>query len=162
MYESNNLVSIEQLNTELVDQVADIENYSFKTPWPKQIFLAEIERGNSFCRIAIIEDFVAGYCISNLIYDELHIFKIAVHQEHRRKGIGKYLLEDAFDFFKGRGAKNGILEVRVSNESAIKLYKKIGFKPLRIRKNYYQGTKEDALVMSIDLESWYQKLLSTT
>ncbi len=158
----NNSIFIEQLNTKQVDKVVDIENSSFKTPWPKQIFLAEIEKGKSFCRIALQEDIVAGYCISNLIFDELHIFKVAVHENHRRKGIAKYLLEDAFYFYKEKGAKNAILEVRVSNESAINLYKKIGFEALRVRKNYYQTTKEDALVMFINLDDYFQKFLSTT
>lgn len=162
MHKTDTSIRIEQLDIEFVDKVVEIENSSFKTPWPKQIFVSEIEKGKSFCRIALNRAQLAGYCISNLILDELHILKIAVHENYRRAGIGKYLIEDAFDFYREIGAKNAILEVRVSNKSAINLYDKIGFKPLRVRKNYYQSTKEDALVMHMDLEGYYQKFLSTT
>lgn len=163
MIDNNQILNIGQMDETLIEKVLEIENTSFKTPWPKQIFLSEIKKGKAFCRIASNnENSVAGYCVSNLIYDELHILKVAVHEKYRRKGIGKLLIEDAIVFFRDRGAVNVVLEVRVSNESAIALYNKMGFKPVRIRKNYYQTTKEDALVMMMQLEAYYQKLLSTT
>lgn len=163
MSENDQTVIIGQMDESFIENVLQIENTSFKTPWPRQIFLSELNKGKAFCRVASKnENAVAGYCISNLIYDELHILKVAVHEKFRRQGIGKLLIEDAIVFFRDKGAINIVLEVRVSNDSAIALYSKMGFKPVRIRKNYYQTTSEDALVMIMELEAYYQKLLSTT
>lgn len=156
-------IEIAQMDENRVDDVVRIENTSFKTPWPRQIFLSEINKARAYCRIAIDKNGrTAGYCISNIIYDELHILKVAVDKQYRRKGIGRLLIEDTIVFHRPGGAKSVMLEVRVSNTSAISLYNKMGFNPVRVRKNYYQTTNEDALVMAMELESYYQKVLSTT
>lgn len=160
----NNLgIEIVQMQENTVDEVVRIENTSFKTPWPRQIFLSEIKKAGAYCRIAKdSKGKTAGYCISNIIYDELHILKVAVDEQFRRKGIGRLLIEDSIVFHRPGGANSVMLEVRVSNKSAISLYNRMGFNPVRVRKNYYQTTGEDALVMAMELESYYQKVLSTT
>ncbi|NIP30127.1 MAG: ribosomal protein S18-alanine N-acetyltransferase [Candidatus Dadabacteria bacterium] len=163
MYEHLNNYRIQQLDISYIDQVMIIENDSFITPWPREIIIQEAINNKSFCRVSLDENnIVNGYCISLLIYDELHILKIAVHKNYRRMGIANDLINDAFHFFKNKGVLNAILEVRTSNDSAIKLYKKLGFQILRTRRNYYRSSGEDAFVMMLDLENYYQKVLSTT
>ena len=67
------------------------------------------------------------------------------------------LLRECLDFSYDRGLKLAVLEVRTSNNSAIKLYEKIGFKTLRVRKKYYSDTGEDAYVMLYELKSDTEK-----
>lgn len=156
-------MTVKTLAPKHMDQVAEIESRSFVTPWPKQTLAAHAEDPRFFCRVAADEDEkVAGYSISTLVYDEIHVFKIAVADGHRRKGVAEALLSDTFDFYGRRGALSVILEVRTTNAPAISLYRKLGFEVIRTRENYYSRTREDAFVMGVPLEKFYQKSLSTT
>ena len=135
-----------------LDEIIFIENLSFPDPWPRKIFEMELKSDKSYnlsCKDEAGK--ILGYCLSWLIYDEVHILKVAVHPDYRNLGIGKHLIYDTLDHFNGR-ASHAVLEVRTENDNAINLYEKIGFKPLRIRKNYYRQTGEDALVMLLDMD----------
>ncbi len=136
-----------------LDAIVAIENVSFPSPWPKRIFEREIQAKNSYKRVIRFQGSVVAYIVTWTIYDEVHILNIAVHPDFRKIGLGKMLMWDCLNFSLDRGLKLAILEVRVSNTSAIKLYQKIGFKTLRIRKKYYSDTGEDAYVMMYELES---------
>ena len=76
-----------------------------------------------------------------------HITNIAVHPDHRRKGIGQAMLEFAFKKARELGAAKMTLEVRKSNVTAQQLYRKLGFIEKGIRKGYYADTNEDAIIM---------------
>jgi len=81
-----------------------------------------------------------------------HIISIAVLPEHRKKGVGRALVNEALRAMSNRyGAKSCYLEVRASNRSAIDLYKKEGFHIERTVKGYYSDG-EDAHIMSLSLE----------
>ncbi len=136
-----------------LDEIVSIENASFPSPWPRRIFEREIQAKNSYKRVIRFSGSVVGYMVTWTIYDEVHILNIAVHPDFRKIGLGEMLLRDCLNFARKQALKLAILEVRVSNISAIKLYEKIGFKTLRIRKKYYSDTGEDAYVMMYELES---------
>jgi len=155
---------IKALSPKYINEIVKIENESFISPWPKQVLADYIKKSGFFCNIAIngSDEEVAGYSISTLIYDEIHVFKIAVASCHRRKGIAIELLSDTFNFYEKMGALSVILEVRTTNTPAITLYEKLGFEILRTRKNYYGGGRGDAYVMGLALDSYYQKFLSAT
>ena len=155
---------IKSVSPEHIDEIVEIENYSFITPWPKQVLANYIKKPGFFCNIAINgrDKEVAGYSISTLIYDEIHVFKIAVSRCHRRKGVAIELLSDTFNFYEKMGALSVILEVRTTNAPAIALYKKLGFEIIRTRKNYYGRGGGDAYVMGLELDRYYQKFLSAT
>jgi Acetyltransferase (GNAT) family len=72
---------------------------------------------------------------------------LAVHPDHRRRYIGERLLINDIVEARRVGARWITLEVRMSNDTAQKLYYKYGFKSLGVRKNYYQDNDEDALVL---------------
>ena len=135
-----------------VEQVMKIEREAFPNSWPKEIIEESTKRSKYFCRVSLDIEVVNGFCISNLIYDEVHILQIAVHKDYRRRGIARDLLIDSFDFHKGIGVKRAILEVATSNYKALNLYKKMGFEIIRIRKNYYRSIEEDAFVMMLGME----------
>ena len=155
---------IKSVSQKYINEIVKIENDSFITPWPKQILADYIKKPGFFCNIAIngSDEDVAGYSISTLIYDEIHVFKIAVARCHRRKGVARELLSDTFNFYEKMGALSVILEVRTTNEPAIALYKKLGFEIVRTRKNYYGRGRGDAFVMGLALDHYYQKSLSAT
>ena len=136
-----------------LDEIVAIESVSFPSPWPKRIFEREIKAKNSYKRVIRFQGSVVAYIVTWTIYDEVHILNIAVHSDFRKIGLGEMLMRDCLNFSTEHGLKLAILEVRVSNTSAIKLYEKIGFKTLRIRKKYYSDTGEDAYVMMYELGS---------
>jgi ribosomal-protein-alanine N-acetyltransferase len=120
-----------------IPAVVEIENLSFRFPKPEAIFREDEHKYLA----AKDEDKIVGYIGVEKILDEVHIINMAVHPDYRGKGIGKrlmqHILNDEEVFF---------LEVRVSNESAKKIYEKYGFKDISIRKSYY-ADGEDAYVM---------------
>ena len=72
---------------------------------------------------------------------------LAVAESHRRRGIATRLMARLFEMTSGDGRRGYTLEVRVSNEAAIKLYESLGFKARGVRRGYYTDNREDALIM---------------
>jgi ribosomal-protein-alanine N-acetyltransferase len=95
---------------------------------------------------------VAGYLIAWLVAEEIHILNVAVEPGLRRHGIGRALVEQTLALGKQQGSAMVLLEVRRSNEGAIRLYAELGFETLRVRHAYY-GDGEDALEMGLALPS---------
>lgn len=87
---------------------------------------------------------ILGYIILLDSIDVFEVIKIAVKKNYRGKGIGRYILEKVIENLD----KDLFLEVREGNERAIKLYEKIGFEKISVRKNYYKDTGEDGIIYS--------------
>lgn len=140
------------LKEEDIDQILKIEELSFATPWTRQSFENELNL-NQFAVYLVLEKEgqIVGYCGMWLIVDEAHITNIAVLPEFRGQKLGEGILSMVMDIARQRGAKTMTLEVRVSNEVAQSLYRKLGFMNGGIRKNYYTDNYEDALVMWVTL-----------
>ena len=137
-----------RLEEKHLDEICAIENAAFSLPWSRQSFVNELEAPERSVFLAATENGkVVGYGGFWLIVDEINIVTVAVTADHRKKGIGKALIEKLLELGKRKGAKIATLEVRVSNEPAIKLYEKFGFIRIAIRKGYYTNNKEDAMVM---------------
>ncbi len=88
---------------------------------------------------------VLGFIEYSLIYDRIEIDNIEVLKDHRNNGIGTKLIEYLLKISKEKKLINITLEVRKSNYIAQKLYRKMGFKEVAIRKYYYGD--EDAILM---------------
>lgn len=142
---------IDEMRPEDLDEVIAIEQVCFPTPWPRQVFEMELKSKRSFKRVSRVGDVIAGYIIAWMVHDECHILNIAVRPEFRRIGIGENLMRDCLDYFSERGAKYAILEVRCTNVGAIRLYEKLGFRSIGIRRGYYNDTGEDAIVMMLTM-----------
>jgi ribosomal-protein-alanine N-acetyltransferase len=82
-----------------------------------------------------------------IIFDELHINTLAVHPDRRRQGLASLLLTHVLDDAVRRGAEKATLEVRRSNEGALRLYERFGFEVGGVRKEYYRQPVEDALIL---------------
>lgn len=138
----------QEMGLEHVEAVLVIENLCFKTPWTREAFISDLTR-NKCARYRIILNGgrVVAYGGMWVMLDEAHITNIAVHPEFRGIGLGNVLMNDLIQIASGENVSAMTLEVRVNNLTAIKLYKKFGFKEAAIRKGYYSDTGEDALIM---------------
>lgn len=147
-------VLIEPMGGEDIDEVLPIEEVSYSVPWGRSMFEAEL-RGNSFARAAVARESnsgpVIGYSCYWVVFDELHILKVTVRPEFRRRGTGRALAEAAVQDASENGVRLATLEVRASNTAARSLYEKLGFKVGAVRSGYYREPREDALIMNRDL-----------
>ncbi|WP_405054356.1 ribosomal protein S18-alanine N-acetyltransferase [Tepidibacillus marianensis] len=135
-----------------VDQIWEVEQLSFHSPWSRQAFVGEFTT-NEYAQYYVIEyeSLIAGYAGMWLLFDEGHITNVAIRPELRGKKLGELMMRQLMLTAKAMGASSMTLEVRVSNNTAISLYKKLGFKEEGIRKNYYADTLEDAMIMWVNL-----------
>jgi ribosomal-protein-alanine N-acetyltransferase len=143
-------IELRSLNISDLDEVLDIEPVAFGSHhWSHQSFVNELSNsmGNYFAAIDNSDNRLVGYSGFWLIGEEAHITTLAVHPDFRRQHIGERLLINDIVQAKLSGAHWITLEVRMSNESAQKLYFKYGFKSLGVRRNYYQDNDEDAMVL---------------
>jgi len=146
-------VAFRQMKEEDLNKIMVIEKSSFATPWTYDAFFNELY-SNQFAHyvVAEVEDEIIGYCGLWVIIDEGHITNIAILPEYRGKGLGEQLLRAVMETAKGLGAETLTLEVRVSNNVAKGLYRKLGFQDGGIRKSYYTDNFEDALVMWVNMK----------
>lgn len=141
---------IYRMSNEDIEEVLQIEEESFSSPWSKRIFEGELsKKEHSYYYVAKGDGKVLGYIGLWMIFDEAHIVNIAVHKDLRQSGIGTLLLASTLVIAERMGAKRATLEVRVSNTPAQKLYEKFGFEIISIRKKFYSDTNEDAYIMWI-------------
>jgi len=133
--------------------VCRIERTVFGAPWSRESFRREVaEVANALPMVAEDDGSVIGYSISWIVVDELHIGNLAVDPARQGEGIGTELLLASIERAVRAGVATATLEVRASNDRAIRLYERHGFRPIAIRKRYYSDNGEDALVMMARIE----------
>ena len=133
-------------------KILRIEKECFSDPWSVNVFRGAMSEPHSTVFVLVTpEDEIAGYAVVYVVLDEGSLDDIAVTEALRRQGGGGMLLRKALEYAREQGVKRFFLEVRESNEKALKMYEKAGFKRLSVRKAYYQDPVEDAAVMEIDL-----------
>lgn len=147
-----NSIIIRNLQEKDIDDLVEIEELCFHTPWTKNSLKQELK--NKLARYKVIEknSKIVAYAGIWFVVDEGHITNVAVHPEQRGLGYGNQVIEALIDECANSNIISMTLEVRKSNETAIKLYKKYGFKLSGIRPGYYTDTQEDALIMWKDIE----------
>lgn len=146
----SDLFTIRPMQREDLAMVSSLDKLSFTEPWPKNTFAYELTTSYSICQVAVdLSGNVLGAIVVWLVVDEAHVATIAVHPDHRHKGIGAALLANALIIAAHRGALTSLLEVRVSNLPALKLYERFGYLVDGVRKNYYQDNQEDALLLTL-------------
>ena len=148
MNDAPGLLRVRPLGASMLDQVVAIERASFSDPWSREMFRSEITMlDGTYARVVELDGRVAGYLLAILVLDEAHIGNLAVHPDHRRKGIAQRLLDDLLQTGRRTGLRRVTLEVRASNEVARNFYYRNEFIDVAIRKNYYRHPVEDAIVM---------------
>lgn len=131
--------------------VMAIERQVYPRPWSPNLFLSEMSESRNRCYlVARMDREVVGYAGMICYGDEAHVTNIAVDPTHHRHKIASRLLHDVIRQAVEMGAQAVSLEVRVTNWGAQRLYGRFGFRPVGVRKNYYQEINEDALIMWLD------------
>ena len=142
--------------------VLRIESQVYPRPWSLPLFISELNlRVSRIYYVARVEGSVVGYAGLMLTGDEAHVTTIAVDPVWHRHKIGSRLLLQLAREGRERGARHLTLEVRMSNTGAQAMYRKFGFHPAGVRKNYYVETNEDALIMwadDIDQDDYIRRL----
>jgi ribosomal-protein-alanine N-acetyltransferase len=144
--------------------VMAIEREVYPRPWSPSLFLSEMsEQHNRAYLVAKSGRDVIGYGGVICYGDEAHITTIAVDPLHHRRKIGTRLMYELVRSAIDMGARAISLEVRMSNWGAQRMYGRFGFRPVGVRKGYYQETGEDALVLWVDEvdKRPYHKVLAT-
>ena len=138
---------ITQMNESHVPQIAELEKLCFNDPWSANSVASELENRLAFWLVAMEDDQVIGYVGSQTVLGETDMMNIAIHPDHRKRGIATELIEALIHGLTERGSHSLMLEVRASNEPAKALYTKMGFESVGVRKNYYRNPREDALIL---------------
>ncbi len=143
------LFSIRRMTEKDLEEILAIEQVSYRTPWSRRTFESEIRAPHAYPLVLGQSDppFILGYVCSWRTLGGCHILNVAVHPSFRRIGLASQLIDHLLEICQEGGILHYVLEVRISNESAISLYKKYGFKVCGVRRRYYEDTGEDALIM---------------
>ena len=144
---------IRKMSVEDLNVVEEMERILFSSPWSYEDFLYELNE-NAFSHNFVVEDHneIVGYVGLWIMYDQSQITTIGVKPTYQRKGIGSMMMKKMIEESLAHQCLNMSLEVRVSNDKAISLYKKYGFETVALRKNYYEDNHEDAYLMIKQLE----------
>lgn len=169
----NNAYTLRYMRHEDIAPVVEVDKLSFPLPWSSRSYLFEINDNNSAHMVVLEADApprrptgllssmlrrfsgpqsaetIAGYGGFWLIDGEAHISTIAVHPDYRGKGLGEVLLAGMLARSVMLKAEYSVLEVRVSNTTAISLYRKYEYEIVGRRKNYYRDNNEDAFLMHL-------------
>jgi len=127
-------------------QVIAIERRVFPTPWSLAMFVLELSKQTGICLAAVSERRLVGYLICSRYDTVWHLMNVAVDLDQQRRGLASVLLAELYAQVDDDQARF-TLEVRRSNEVAIHLYEREGFRAAGVRRRYYQDNGEDALVM---------------
>lgn len=133
--------------------IQELEKRCFSDPWPYSAFREVLEGENWTALVAEVRGEIVGYSCHFEVAGEAHLANVAVRPEYRRKSVAKQLLERILDLTRASGCYQIFLEVRPSNESAIRFYQNAGFVELYRRPKYYRSPVEEAVVMCRQLES---------
>lgn len=144
-------MQIRKMALEDVSEVALIEQACFSLPWSEKSFKESLELPETAFFVADDDERILGYMGCYMVDEVGEITNVAVREDARNKKIASSLIDSMTEEAKQRGLISLLLEVRESNDPAIKLYQKKGFYKIGIRKNFYEKPKEHAIIMQKDL-----------
>ncbi len=140
-----------------LEDVMEIERHAFGHQWAERIFREELEREWAYIDVVRARDHagnskVVAFCNYWVVRDEIHLLNIATSPDVRRQGQASHLLDHLLSVATHQRCRYVTLEVRRSNAAAISLYEKFGFVAVGIRPKYYAENREDAVVMTLELD----------
>jgi len=153
-------ISFNQLSEKDIDSVFLIESQSSKHPWTKNQLLESINNPVNLGYALIYKSEIIGFLLAMPSIESADILNIVINSNYQRKGFGRALIERLIEALLKRGVSEILLEVRVSNVSAIEFYLSLGFKEISVRKNYYTknsnelSVKEDGIIMRLEISTF--------
>lgn len=142
-------ITVEEMQERDVPKIAEIEAEVFSVPWSEQGFRDALKQDAIFVTARCKEQIV-GYCGMYCSFEEGEITNVAVSPEAQNRGIGKALISGLLRLAKEKGISRIVLEVRVSNIPAIRLYEGFGFQKVGVRKGFYAKPVEDGAIMILE------------
>lgn len=139
---------LREMLVEDLDQVMKIEESLFAVPWTREGYFTFLTRENSMFLVVEEKGEILGYCGLLMVLDEGDVTNVAVRGDRQREGIGNFLMESLIRLSREQGIRMLHLEVRAGNETAIRLYERLGFVRDGLRKAYYTDPVEDAILMT--------------
>ena len=135
-------------------EVMAIETDIYEYPWTRGIF-QDCMRVGYQCHVFEQDDGIKAYSVLSIGVAEAHVLTLCVRLDSQRQGLGRMMMEYMLELARQGGAETMILEVRPSNESAIRLYHQLQFNEVGLRPDYYPSAdgREDALIMARSLLS---------
>jgi ribosomal-protein-alanine N-acetyltransferase len=137
-----------------LDEVALIERSAYEFPWTRGNFADSLRNGYFGMCLRHVTGTLIGYCVLMPVVDEMHLLNLCVAPSAQGAGAGLALLREAVRITRHEKLSGLLLEVRPSNQRAIRLYERFGFASIGRRKNYYPARyrgREDAIVMRLTL-----------
>jgi [ribosomal protein S18]-alanine N-acetyltransferase len=142
----NENVEIRRLTYSDLPHVIAIERRAFPTPWSLSMFVLELSKPSGICLAAVENGRLVGYLVCSRYDTVWHLMNVAIDPTRLREGIASTLITHLFET-ADRPHEQYTLEVRESNEAAIALYERFGFRGAGHRRAYYHDNREDALIM---------------
>ncbi|MDN6625729.1 MAG: ribosomal protein S18-alanine N-acetyltransferase [Pisciglobus halotolerans] len=127
-------------------------SYPQGSPWSKKLFENDKKDSYSGYGLIIKDGKTVGYIGYRQVFEEAEITNLAIVKEEQKHGLAVELVEKWLEKMKKEQVEIVFLEVRYSNQAAVKLYKKMGFQQVAVRKNYYQNPIEDAIILNYIIE----------
>jgi [ribosomal protein S18]-alanine N-acetyltransferase len=148
----DNLPQLRDMQETDVPAVMAIERVAYEFPWTEGI-LRDCFRFGYTCKVYETSAGIIGYGIISIGAGECHFLNICIAPPHQQHGHGARLVEQLLQVARHKRARSALLEVRVSNVAAFRLYHKMGFNEIGVRKGYYPARlgREDALVLAREL-----------
>jgi len=140
-------VDVRTLRPGDLDAIDEIERRAYPTPWSRSMFAGELSKPSGICLGAFQGEDMLGYLIVARYVDAWHVMNVAVDEPFRGRGVASQMLEQLFERTDDDVERGYTLEVRVTNDTAIALYRRLGFVETGIRRGYYTDNREDALIM---------------
>lgn len=151
-------IEIKEMQEIDLEKIKDILQTDFDDFWNYNILKEELKAENSKYIVATIKDEIVGFAGIKIAYDQADIMNIVTRKDYRNKGIGTLLLNELISICKEFKANSIFLEVNEENKPAIKLYEKVGFESVSIRKNYYKD-KNGIVMQYLAEDKWIPKLV---
>jgi len=137
-----------------LDAVLAVENAAYEFPWSRGNFIDSLAAGH-VCRVLPDgQGRLLGYFVALPGVQEMHLLNLTVAPPDQARGLGRFLLGELMCLCREHGASQLWLEVRPSNQRAMRIYRRFGFEVCSVRRNYYpaaRGAREDAIVMSLNV-----------
>ena len=146
-------VRLEAMTLDDLNAVLKIEQHTYPHPWSRGNF-ADALRAGYPGQLLMAGDEILGYMVAMRGFEEVHLLNITVAPEFQGQGYGVLMLDALSVWARGRQAQWLLLEVRVGNTRAMRVYERYGYRRVGERKNYYpadHGQREHAVVMSFKL-----------